>query len=148
MSTDNKAILRQLYEEVWNKRRLELVDDLVSPSHALHDPNVTGSAVGPEAYKRQVTRFIAAFPDLRFTIEDMFCEKEKLAVTWTISGTHKGEFMGVPATDKKVSVEGITISHLSDGKIMDSYISWDALGLLQQLGVTPTLEQTKGAAAH
>jgi len=81
MSADNKAILRQLYEEVWNKRRLELVGDLVSPSHALHDPNVTGSAVGPEAYKRQVARFIAGFPDLRFTIEDMFCEREKLAVT-------------------------------------------------------------------
>lgn len=148
MSADNKAIVRQLYEEVWNKRRLELVDEIISPSHALHDPNLSGSAVGPEAYKRQVTRFITAFPDLHFTVEDIVGEKEKLAVAWTISGTHKGEFMGVPATNKKVSVDGITINHIADAKIMDSYVSWDAWGMMQQLGVVPALGAPKGAAAH
>jgi steroid delta-isomerase-like uncharacterized protein len=148
MPADNKAIVRRLYEEVWNKRRLELVDDLISPSHALHDPNLSGSAVGPEAYKRQVTRFITAFPDLRFTVEDIVGEKEKLAVAWTISGTHKGEFMGIPATNKKVSVDGITISHIVDAKIMDSYLSWDAWGMMQQLGVVPALGEPKGAVAR
>ncbi len=148
MSTDNKAIVRRLYEEVWNKRRLELVDEIISPSHALHDPNVSGSAVGPEAYKRQVTRFITAFPDLRLTIEDIVGENEKLAVAWTISGTHKGEFMGIPATNKKVSVDGITINHIVNAKIMDSYISWDAWGAMQQLGVVPALGQTKSLTAR
>ncbi len=148
MSINNKVIVRRLYEEVWNKRRLELVDEIISPSHALHDPNVSGSAVGPEAYKRQVTRFITAFPDLRFTFEEIVGEKEKLAVAWTISGTHKGEFMGVPATNKKVSVDGITINHIVNAKIMDSYISWDALGMMQQLGVVPPLGESKGAAAR
>ena len=148
MSADSKAIVRCLYEEVWNKRRLELVDEIISPSHALHDPNISGSAIGPEAYKRQVTRFITAFPDLRFTIEDIVGEKEKLAVAWTISGTHKGDFMGVPATNKKVSVDGITINHIVDAKIMDSYVSWDAWGMMQQLGAVPALGEPKGAAAH
>ncbi len=148
MSTDNKAIVRRLYEEVWNKRRLELVDEIISPSHAIHDPTVSGSAVGPEAYKRQVTRFITAFPDLRLTIEDMVGENEKLAVAWTISGTHKGEFMGIPATNKKVSVDGITINHIVNAKIMDSYISWDAWGAMQQLGVVPALGQTKSLTAR
>ena len=148
MSADNKAIVRQLYEEVWNKRRLELVDEIISPSHALHDPNLSGSAVGPEAYKRQVTRFITAFPDLRFTVEDIVGEKEKLAVAWTISGTHKSEFMGIPATNKKVSVDGITINHIVNAKIMDSYVSWDAWGMMQQLGVVPALGELKGAAAR
>src|SRR4029077_15269 len=109
MSADNKAVVRCLYDEVWNKRRLELVDEIISPSHALHDPNLAGSAVGPEAYKRQVTRFIAGIPDLRFTVEDMVEEKEKVAVAWTISGTQKGEFMDILATNKKISVDGITI---------------------------------------
>ena len=148
MSTDNKAIVRRLYEEVWNKRRLELVDEIISPSHAIHDPTVSGSAVGPEAYKRQVTRFITAFPDLRLTIEDIVGENEKLAVAWTISGTHKGEFMGIPATNKKVSVDGITINHIVNAKIMDSYISWDAWGAMQQLGVVPALGQTKSLTAR
>lgn len=148
MPADNKAIVRRLYEEVWNKRRLELVDEIISPSHALHDPNLSGSAVGPEAYKRQVTRFITAFPDLRFTVEDIVDEKEKLAVAWTISGTHKSEFMGIPATNKKVSVDGITISHIVDATIMDSYVSWDAWGMMQQLGIVPALGEPKGAAAR
>jgi steroid delta-isomerase-like uncharacterized protein len=147
MPSDNMAIVRQLYEEVWNKRRLELVDEIISPSHALHDPNLTDSAVGPEAYKRQVARFITGFPDLRFTIQDIVDDKDKLAVAWTISGTHKGELMGIPATNKKMSVDGITISHILNGKIMDSYISWDVFGMMQQLGAVPALGQTKSFAA-
>jgi steroid delta-isomerase-like uncharacterized protein len=148
MSADTKTIVRTLYEEVWNKRRLELLDEIIAPSHALHDPNLTGSAVGPEAYKRQIARFIAAMPDLHFTLEDFVGEKEKLAVAWTISGTHKGEFMGIPATNKKVAIDGITIHHLVNEKIMDSYVSWDAWGMMQQLGVVPSLGEAKAAAAH
>src|SRR5262249_39807169 len=144
---ENKAIVRRLYEEVWNKRRLELVDEIISPSHAIHDANIVGSAIGPEAYKRQVTRFIKAFPDLRVSIEDAVTENEKLVVAWNLSGTHQGEFMGVPATSRKISVDGITINHIVNGKIMDSYVSYDALGLLQQIGVAIALGQARGAAA-
>src|SRR5437667_9769883 len=134
---ENKAIIRQLYEEVWNKRRLELVDEIISPSHALHDPNATGSAVGPEAYKRLVTRFVTAFPDLRFVIEDFFGENEKLAVAWTISGTHKGEFMGIPATNKKVSVDGITIIHTVNAQIRHINVTMQAGALLNEIRVLP-----------
>ena len=148
MSADNKAIVRRLYEEVWNKRRLELVDEIISPSHALHDPNLTDSSVGPDAYKRQVSRFIVGIPDLHFTIEDIVGDKEKLAVAWTISGTHTGEFMGIPPTNKKVYLEGITIHYLVDGKIMDSYISWDVFGMMQQLGVVTALGQTQSFTAR
>ena len=148
MPSDNRAIVRELYEEVWNKRRLELFDEIISPSHALHDPTLTGAAVGPEAYKRQVTRFVTAFPDLRFTVEDILGETEKLAVAWTISGTHKGEYMGIPFTNKKISVDGITVHHFVNGKIMDSYVSWDALGMMRQLGAVPALGQTKSLTAR
>ena len=147
MSAENKEIVRSLYEEVWNKRRLELVDEIISPSHALHDPNLSGSAIGPEAYKRQVTRFVTGFPDLRFRIDDAIAENDKIVVAWTISGTHNGEFMGIPATNKKVSFDGITINHIVNGKIMDSYISYDALGMIQQLGVALPMGQAKDAAA-
>src|SRR5271169_3006525 len=89
MLLDNKAIVRRLYEEVWNKRRLEVVDELISPSHALNDPIVSGSQMGPEFYKRRVVELTTSFPDLRFTIEDMITEKGKVGVSWIISGTHK-----------------------------------------------------------
>jgi steroid delta-isomerase-like uncharacterized protein len=148
MLLDNKAILRRLYEEVWNKRRLEVVDELISPSHALNDPILSDSQIGPEFYKRQVVEFTTSFPDLRFTIEDMITEKEKSVVSWIISGTHTGEFMGIPATGRKISVEGITIHHITNGKILDSYARWDALGLLRQLSHAPPLGKTAAGGSH
>jgi steroid delta-isomerase-like uncharacterized protein len=147
MPMENKAIVRRLYEEVWNKRRVELVDELMSPSHAMHDNHLPDSGVGPEAYKRNVARFVTSFPDLRFNVEDMLAENDKVAVGWTISGTHKGEFRGISPTGKKVSIEGITIHHIADGKIMDSYANADYLGLMQQLGVAPAFGPPKSAAA-
>ncbi len=141
MLLDNKAIVRRLYEEVWNKRRLEVVDELISPSHALNDPIVSGSQTGPELYKRRVGELTNSFPDLRFTIEDMIAEKRKVVASWTFSGTHKGEFMDIPASGRKVSVEGITIHHITNGTILDSYARWDALGLMRKLGDVPPLRQ-------
>jgi predicted ester cyclase len=77
----------------------------------------------------------------------MVCEKDMLAVSWVISGTHKGEFWGIPPTNKKISMEGITINHIADGKIMDSDVSMDALGLMRQLGAFPAAEKSKGTSA-
>ena len=148
MPIDAKVIVRRLYEDVWKHRKLDVVNDLFSPSHALRDNNSSGSSVGPEAYKIQVAMFLAAFPDLRFTVEDTVAEKDKLVASWTITGTHKGEFMGIHPTNKKVSVEGITIHYLANGKIIDSNTSWDALGLMRQLGVYPALAKPKGAASR
>jgi hypothetical protein len=71
MLVDNKAIVRRLYEEVWNERRLEVVDELISPNYALDDPIVSGSHIGPDLYKRLVVELTTSFPDLRFTIEDI-----------------------------------------------------------------------------
>ena len=148
MPADNKSIVRRLYEEVWNNRRLEVADEIISLSHALHDNHQPDSGIGPEAYKRNATRFLSAFPDLSFDVEDMVAENDKVVVSWIISATHKGEFRGIPATNKRISVEGVTIHHIADGKIMDSYVNWDALGLMQQLGVVPHLGQPKGASAR
>jgi steroid delta-isomerase-like uncharacterized protein len=148
MSPDNKSIIRRLYEEVWNKRKLGVMNELVSPSHALHGPLYTGPAIGPEVYRRQISLFVAGFPDLRFAIEDTVAEQDKVVVCWTFSGTHKGDFMGVPATDKKVSVDGITIHVLSKGIIMDSYVSLDMWGMMQQLGVITAPGEPKSAVAR
>ncbi len=149
MPLDNKAIVRRLYEEVWNKRRLAVVDELISRSHALSDPLASNSQIGPELYKRRVVELTTGFPDLRFTIEDMIAEKGKVVTSWTISGTHKSGFMDIPATGKKVSVEGITIHYLTNGKILDSCARWDALGLLRQLGqASPLVKMTVAGGSH
>jgi steroid delta-isomerase-like uncharacterized protein len=136
MSMENEAIVRRLYEGVWNERRFELLDELMSPSYVLHGPQVAGTTIGPEEYKGQVLRLLKGFPDSRMTIEDIISENEKIVVAWTFSGTHNGEFMGVPATHKKVHAAGITIHHVASGKVVHSSTNWDTLGILKQLGAT------------
>ena len=148
MSTENKDIVRRLYGEVWNDRKLGLVAELISPSHALNDPFVSGSQVGPEMYRRRILELTASFPDLRFALDDLIAEKEKVVASWVISGTHKGDFMKIPATGNKVSVEGITIHYIRDGKILDSNARWDAVGLLRQLGALPAIGLSKEAASQ
>lgn len=148
MSTDNKSIVRRLYEEVWNKRRLEVVGELISPSHAVQRTDTTDPGIGPEAYERNVTEFVTAFPDLQFTLLDMVAEDDKVVVYWNISGTQQGEFRGIAATGRKISVDGITINQLANGKIMDSYVSYDALGLMQQLGAVHAVGQPQKASAR
>jgi steroid delta-isomerase-like uncharacterized protein len=144
----HKDVFRRLYQEVWNDRKFEMIDQVIAKSHALGDPTITGSAVGPDAYRRQVDRFLAAFPDLRFTVDDTVSEKDKLVVSWTITGTHKGEFMGVSPTNKKVSISGITINEVSNNRILESVVIWDALGLLQQFGVELPTKSEKRVAMH
>ncbi len=130
----HKEIFKKLYQDVWNERKFEVIKEVISESHALGDPTISGAAVGPEAYRKQVDRFLAAFPDLRFMIDDTVSEKDKMVLAWRITGTHKGEFLGVPATGKKLTITGITINEISEGKILESAVIWDALGLLQEMG--------------
>ena len=137
MPVDNKSIVRRMYEEVWNKRRLEVAGELIARSHAVQLFDAADSGVGPEAYARNVTQFVRAFPDLKFTVVDMVAERDKVVALWNISGTHKGEFRGIAATGKRISVDGITISQLAEGKIMDSYVSLDMWSMMQQLGAIP-----------
>lgn len=149
MSTaENKALVRRLYDEVWNKRRIEVVNEFISPSHALSGSLFSDSSVGPLAYKRIVTQFIAAFPDLRFTVGEMIAERDHVAVSWTISGTHKREFRGIAATHKRISVDGVTIHQITKGRILDSDVRLDHLGLLQQLGAIKFTVLPKMATAN
>jgi steroid delta-isomerase-like uncharacterized protein len=149
MALPNKTIVRRLYQEVWNERKVEVADELISPSHALVDPNTSGAQTGPAAYKEQVMRLVSAFPDLKFKVHDMICEKDKVVAVWTISGTHKGAYNGLAATDKNVSVEGVTIHQIAAGKILDSLVSWDTLGLLKKIGAIVTVQKVAVAGkAH
>jgi steroid delta-isomerase-like uncharacterized protein len=147
MSVSPKDVIRRLYKEFWNERKLEVVDQLLSESHALTSPHISGPTVGPAAYKKQLAMFVAGFPDLRFTVEDTICEKDKIAAFWSFTGTHKGEFFGIAPTNKKVSITGITIHQIAGGKILDSYSIWDAISLFQQLGVELPIKLERRAAS-
>jgi steroid delta-isomerase-like uncharacterized protein len=139
MSTEeNKALDRHVLEEVWHKGNLAVVDELADENVVNHIPQ--GPALkGPEAYKQFVLMYRSAFPDLRFTIDDQIAEGDKVVMRYTARGTHKGELMGIPPTGKQITVTGITIGHIVGGKYVESWANYDALGMMQQLGVIPSM---------
>jgi predicted ester cyclase len=84
---------------------------------------------------------------MRLTIEDIIAEGETVMTRWSCRGTHKGDLSGVAPTGKQVTISGMTVGRLANGKIAEGYVNWDALGLMQQLGVVPELAKAKAAAA-
>jgi steroid delta-isomerase-like uncharacterized protein len=135
VSQAHKELFGRLYHSIWNERRMDFIPLVIADTHAITDPTVAGGAVGPSAYRRQVERFLTGLPDLHFEVDDTITEKDKLVVYWTITGTHRGEFLGVPPTSRKVAFSGITINQIRDGKIIESTVIWDGLGLLEQFGI-------------
>jgi steroid delta-isomerase-like uncharacterized protein len=138
MPEENKAIVRRSFEEVWNQGKLVAADEIYDASFVAHGLGVE-LPPGPEGFKQFVSVYRSAFPDLHFTIEDQFAEGDRVVARWTARGTHKGELMGIPATGKPVVVTGIDIYHIRSGKAVESWINWDALGMMQQLGVIPPM---------
>jgi steroid delta-isomerase-like uncharacterized protein len=94
---------------------------------------------GPEGLKQLVMMYRTGYPDLVFTIEDLLADGDKVIVRWSCAGTHRGELMGIPATGKRTTTSGISISRFEGGKVVEEWVRWDALGWLQQLGVVPPL---------
>jgi steroid delta-isomerase-like uncharacterized protein len=136
MSADNKALVRRYVEEVLNGKNLALVDELFAEDFVDHDSSMP-EARGPAGVKRLAAMAHASFPDLHFTIEDIVAEGDRVVYRYTLSGTHGKDFMGIPTTEKKVSVTGIHIYRVTDGKLQEEWENWDMLGLMRQLGVLP-----------
>ena len=145
MEAANERVVRRLVEEVVNRGATDLLPQLVGPDHVGHDP--LGDHYGPEGVRIGVAELRSAFPDLRVTIEDLLAAGDRVARRFTLRGTHRGPFMGFAATGQAVSAPGIAIDRLADGKLAESWVCVDALGLLRQLGAVPTLRSgTEGSS--
>jgi steroid delta-isomerase-like uncharacterized protein len=131
----NKAVVRRIFEEAWNRGNLAVVDELIAVDAVdHHDPDVPSFAAH---MKEEIIALRRAFPDLRFVIEDMLGEGDKVAVRLTVGGTHEGTYNGIPATGRRFAVEHIHIARVVDGKGVDHWAAMDTLGMLQQLGALP-----------
>ena len=124
-----------------------MADELFAPNYDHHDPSTPDVGRGPEGEKKRVALYRTAFPDLRLTIEDVIAEGQTVMARWSCRGTHKGDLSGIAPTGKQFNISGVTIARLSNGKMAEGWVNWDALGLMQQLGVVPELARTKAAAA-
>jgi len=133
---ENKAIIRRFVEEVQNRHNIGALEELFSPDFTDHSgisnlpPNLDGA-------KQFFTMFFTAFPDIQVTIHDQVAEGDKVVTRKTFHGTHRGEFMGIPPTDKSIALNVIDIFRIEGGKITDHWAIADMLSMMQQLGVAP-----------
>jgi predicted ester cyclase len=131
----NKDLARRIYEEVINKRDLDLLDELVSPGYIEHDP-LPGQGEGIEGIRDRYRMLIEGL-DPYFTIEDLIAEGDRVVVRWTNSGTNVGEFLGAPATNRSFTTAGIDIYRIEDGKLAEHWHVVDVFGQMVQLGQLP-----------
>jgi len=137
----NKAIVVRYIDEVWSQGNLDTLDEISSADAVGHSPvEPNNPVVGIEAGKQTTTVYRAAFPDLHLTIDDMIAEGDKVVVRWSSTGTHQGEFVGIPPTGKQITSTGVVICRIADSVIVETWWAWDALGQLQQLGAIPSME--------
>jgi steroid delta-isomerase-like uncharacterized protein len=131
---------RRLLEQSFNTGSFELIDQLVAPEALNHDPALPAQMRdlrGPDALKRVVTMYRAAFPDLRMTVDDVIASGDKVVLRWHSDGTHRGELAGLAPTGVHASVSGISIDRWQEGKIVEAWAEWDNMGLARQLGAAP-----------
>jgi len=131
----NKACVRRYVEEVLNKGNMEVVDDCFSPDWVYRGP--FGEYKGPEAFKQMIAMMRKAFPDLHYTFDDMIGEGDKLAARFTMTGTFKGEFMGMAPTSKQIKMTGAYFYRFKDGKEVEAVPFIDSAVMYQQMGITP-----------
>jgi len=142
-TAQNKALARRFYDDVCNARRLEVADELFAADFVYHGlPSVSPGGTGPEAIKREVSIYHRGFPDARWVVHEVLsAENDTAIVRWTGQGTHQADLSGIPPTGKPVSVEALTLIRLRNGKIVEMWDNWDALALMQQIGVVPAQRQ-------
>lgn len=133
MSEQNKAVAKRWVEEIWNSGDFSSADEYVAED--IHFRSSQAPAFnGIGTLKEMVAGNRAAFPDGHFTIDETIAEGNAVAHRWTFHGTHQGEFLGVPATGKKVEVTGTAVTHVRDGTIVEHLADVDMLSILQQIG--------------
>lgn len=131
---ENKALARR-FAQVWGKGNLETVDELAAPDFSASHPLLERTVYGTEVFKQALTILHIGMPDVDIVIEDEVAEGNRVAVRWTIRGTHTGELLGIRPTGKQLTLTGMTIYHLSDGKVVEERSEEDTLSLLRQLGI-------------
>ncbi len=132
---ENKAMVRRVFETAINSGDEAALDELLADDYVNHD--MPAPAPGAEGFKQVVGLFRAAFPDMQVTIEDEFADGDLAGTRGRFTGTHKGDFMGVPASGQPINVKYIDLWRVRDGKLAENWVQMDMIGLMQQIGAMP-----------
>ena len=136
MSEANKALVRRGIEETVNKGNFSVVDEILSTDYVYREPTV-GEKRGRAGFRELITMYRNAFPDVKLTIDEQIAEGDKVVTRWNATGTHRGDLFGAAPTGKQVRVQGIIVSRIANGKVIEETEVYDALGMLRQLGAIP-----------
>ncbi len=134
----NEQVVRRFYDAVFNKGDTAAINELVAPDFADHSP-FPGQAPDRDGLSQFVTMFHTPLPDLKIEIDDMFGQNDKVATRWTAHATHRGTFLQIPATGKQVTIKGIDIMRIENGKVVEHWGYQDQLGFVKEIGVLPAL---------
>jgi steroid delta-isomerase-like uncharacterized protein len=141
----NKAIAKRFNEDVWGTGDETALEQLFAPDFVDHGA-LPGQTPDREGHKQTLAEFRSAFPDLSVTTEDIVAEGDKVVSRWTARGTHQGELMGISPTSKEVTITGIDVLRVAQGKVVERWAEYDSLGMIQQLGVVPEPGQSEEAS--
>ena len=136
MATGNKEIVRRALEDSWQDPGV--FDELISSDYVGYDPALPEPIRGPQGAKDNFKQYSDAFEGAHITVKDQIAEGDAVATRWEGRGRHTGELMGIPPTGKEIVVEGLNLTRLRDGKIVEEWSNWDTLGMLQQIGAIPS----------
>jgi predicted ester cyclase len=140
MSSDNVALIRRWFEEVWNKGRIEAIDEMCWPNAIGHGQAQHKLDIGLNEFRHLARDLRTAFPDIHITIHETLAQGDKVVARWSATLTHTGPFLGIAPTGRKAEVTGTSIQRIVDGKIAEGWDNWDQLGLLVQIGAVPAAQ--------
>jgi len=138
MAAETNKLVMDRFLEFINTASEKLAQELISPSAVFHVPGRPEPMSGPAGYLAIIGMMRGGFPDIQWTLEEIVAEGDKVAARFTMRGTHRGTFFGVPPTGKTISVQAMNIYRLSGGQFVEEHGQPDMLGLLQQIGAVPT----------
>jgi steroid delta-isomerase-like uncharacterized protein len=140
MEKDIQQIVDSLVK-LWNTGNADVAGQLYRDDAKRYDPNQ------PARSSQEIARYVAAvrtgYPDFKLEIKETIAEGNRLIIHWTCTGTHQGDFLGIPATGKRITISGLTLEQIENGKIVEEYVYFDRLTMLEQLGVSPQVVQSQ-----
>lgn len=137
MEEANKALARNFYAELWNKGNFDAAPRFLHPDHFDHNPPLPGQGQGSQGVIDMISTFRAAFPDLVMSVDEIVAEDDRVVERLTLTGTHRGTFMGVPATGRTISVKSINVCRIEDGLVRERWGVGDDVSMMEQLGLLP-----------
>jgi steroid delta-isomerase-like uncharacterized protein len=135
MPSTAKALFARYIDEFWNQDQLDVADELYTDDHVYHDPNLPNLSAGPEGVKERGRIYKAALPGRVTEVHDWVVEEDRTLCFWTYRGAHHGPLGEIPPTGREAVIPGMHLCHYRDGRIAESWVMWDRLGFLEQLGL-------------